>query len=326
MICTAARAQPSAEQLEQDAEWLAELQHRLHPLTQGNAYRLGTSYSDGRVLDDTIQEKLDNQRAWLALREESLERAREFQQRYGSAGPLDRLFRDYLEYTSVKWSEVQNHILNPDVNEVRRENIGNCFSMLDTAVDTVDDKVMRLRIPILHAIQRSVPLCLEFTENPPPIFERKAAQIPQTLEPIIEETRAAELEMLQGRRWPSGARRVSGGGSARALANAAKRFLSQSPNWGGHPERNITVVAVTVASDWVVAERSITGQPTKYGLPVHAAVIQPETPEGQVDHFELTMVTPTARKGPRFEGARVGDYERMLIQRVPGGRRAARRR
>jgi hypothetical protein len=311
----------SAEQLEQDARRMEASRERMQEAARY------TGPPRGALVDEVMRFKLDDQRAKLALRAELAELREELAERYGDT-PQDyrEKFADYLENPHFYWQGIEDYLRQYQPEQMQRRGIDECLDAIESELDVAEHRSLRYRIRILEAVPAALRTCMHFHPDPPPLFERRAARIPEQLTPILEEAREEQMELLQERRWPSGVRRVSGGGSVRSLANAAKQHLSRNPEWGGHEERDITIVAVTVAGDWIVAERNILGQPTKYGLPVHAAVIQPETPEGQVDHFELTMVTPNASKGTRFEGARVGDYERMLINRVPGGRRAARRR
>jgi len=152
--------------------------------------------------------------------------------------------------------------------------------------------------PSIGAVQRRV--------------QRLRAQVEELLAKFEEERR----QLLEARQWESSVRRLSGG-SPRAMAQAAKRWLNAAEDWGRNRERQTRILAVSVTGDWFVAERNLLGQPTRWGLPVHVAVTDSETDDDVARVYELSMITNGPQKNGSFLGPWVGEVWEIYRNRVP---------
>ena len=164
----------------------------------------------------------------------------------------------------------------------------------------------------------AIDLCPQFNPADPSIRTRAEAKR-ERLEAILAENREQELEMIADKRWEGSIGSVSAG-NPRALANAGRAFLRGHREWGGN-DRDTNVLVVSVRGDWFVASRDILGRPATWGLPVHVAITNEDTPDEIAQVFELSLVTSGRNKSGNFGANRVGNTWRMLRSNLPGGGR-----
>jgi len=157
-------------------------------------------------------------------------------------------------------------------------------------------------------------ICPAFQPDEPGI-----ASATESLRPLVEATltkyRAEELAAIQGRSWQPNVASVSVGAPA-ALASAGLAYLRQERSWGGDTARGTQVLALSVRGDWFVAERDLFGTPTRWGLPIHAAIVNQDSMEGVAQVYGLSLVTTGASKQAPFGAYRVGDTWLLLRDKV----------
>lgn len=146
-------------------------------------------------------------------------------------------------------------------------------------------------------------------------IQRRIDELRPRVADVLARFREEEIAAIRDREWQS-----STGPSAQV--GPALEFLRSDPRLGGSTTRPTQVLAVSVRGDFAVAERNLLGMPTSYGLPVHVAIVSPDTVEGVAQVLELTLITREPRPSPPYDGFWVGNTWLMLREKVPGQRAA----
>ena len=134
----------------------------------------------------------------------------------------------------------------------------------------------------------------------------------------------ANNDKINNNSFPQDYRNFAGPGDLEKLLQEAFDWLDNSPAWGKRIEPySHYPVAVALKGDWTVVKRSATGLPTQWGLPIYAAVTNPEKEkDGIVRVFSLTAVgretiDPQQGQKPPFVNVHVGDSWDMKISNLP---------
>lgn len=161
-------------------------------------------------------------------------------------------------------------------------------------------------------------ICPQFSPGDAALRASVEAQRPK-VEALLTAFRAAELQAAQARKWDGDVAKLAAGSPA-ALAQAGLAFLRAEKSWGQDKARGTTVIAVAVRGDWFVAERTLLGAPSSYGLPVHVAVRTNDLAAGLVQVFSLSLVTPGAKTAAPFSDFWVGDTWLLAAANLPAGK------
>lgn len=173
------------------------------------------------------------------------------------------------------------------------------------------------RVKLLHPLFRSksvaearalLTLCPQFLPDDP-TFAAEVAGVRGKVEVLLKKLQKEEMKAAAERTW-------SRGNGNKALARAAMSFLRKDPAWGADKARGTRVLRVAVQGGWFVAERDIFKRPTKWGIPVHVAVRTKDTHKKLAQVFQLSLITPTAKKAPPFSNYWVGETWLILKKKV----------
>ena len=139
----------------------------------------------------------------------------------------------------------------------------------------------------------------------------------------IDKEKAAAQEAVEKerdeRQWPGNYKAFAGPGDVDELLAAARKFLINSPEWGGNEKNPCEIVAVAIKGDWWSVEKNILGETKVWGLPVYVAVAGKKGDPRNVTVLSLSLTTTDNKKEPPFNGATVGDSFIMRRKNIPGG-------
>ena len=320
------RAQDDA-QMRQDAEQLHAAAERVHGIGNSSDWTLSpyTMETIGQNLP-RVQEVLAKQDEAMRLAAQTRPFMDEFRSRYtarleswqdpgnalnnrfGSLGLSYRVGQDYWDVTNFL----------RDLPPIPARNATRCLEILE------QNGTNEQRIRDLHELYRTraivearglLDVCPRLDPTNAEI-ERRTAELRPRVADVLARFREEEIAAIRDREW-----QPSSGPAAQA--GPALEFLRADPRLGGSTTRPTQVLAVSVRGDFAVAERNLLGMPTSYGLPVHVAIVSPDTVEGVAQVLELTLITREARPSPPYDGFWVGNTWLMLREKVPGQRAAA---
>lgn len=161
-------------------------------------------------------------------------------------------------------------------------------------------------------------ICPQFAPGDAALQVAVEAQRPR-VEALLSAFRAAELQAAQARKWDGDVAKLSAGSPA-ALAQAGLAFLRAEKSWGQDKARGTSVLAVAVRGEWFIAERTLLGAPSRYGLPIHVAVRTSDLAAGLVQVFSLSLITPGPKTSAPFSDFWVGDTWLLAAANLPAGK------
>lgn len=119
------------------------------------------------------------------------------------------------------------------------------------------------------------------------------------------------------RGWPGDFPGFIGPGNPRRLRAAAYQFLTNTHGWHGSSDLPITILALSLRSNWYAVAKNVFGEPTQWGLPVYAAVAVPTDDTRNVMVYELTLCTSGKKPAPPFTEVFVSDSWVMRRSNLP---------
>jgi hypothetical protein len=313
-LAGAAAAQPTPAQVDEDADVADSLWKQLQELGDPRQVDSPVAGKKGRAYLDAL-ERLEAHRRFYAQHAGVLDAWRG---RYAPAARNAYEVKEGMKRAGVPHEahDKAESILAMRERlpaEVPAQLVEKCLDTLQTFSDrqVLQSLNPMYQVKAIEDARQLLEVCPRFV----PGDERVAAKM-ERLRPRVEEVLAhfqeIERKALEERTWEPGV-----AGAPKGLAAAAKQWLERSPDWGASRARPMKVLAVAVSRDWFVAERNLLGQPTKWGLPIHAALEKPDLGEGVAQVIELSLLTSGDQKQPPFTGAWVGNTWRILARRVP---------
>ncbi|MCX6348655.1 MAG: hypothetical protein NTV79_04005 [Candidatus Aureabacteria bacterium] len=144
----------------------------------------------------------------------------------------------------------------------------------------------------------------------------KVKEAANTLDARVKKAQIDFAAKIDKAEWPGHSAKAPG--NVKKLAAVALEWFGESPDWGRRaknekaqdrePQRPLAVV---VTGPWSVQEKSITGAPTMYGLPILLAVqLDREKDKDVARVYQLTICTVEqggVKPEPPFDSVRVGN-------------------
>jgi len=135
-------------------------------------------------------------------------------------------------------------------------------------------------------------------------------EAPQARERILTEKDAVDAKRageVAQRPWPGHVAAFAGPGEPGELAAVAMEWFHAK---GDRP------LAIAIRANWSPHERTATGLPITYALPLYVAYQSKEKPKEAVV-VRMSLITIGAEMAPKWVGTSVGDSFRMLIENIP---------
>ena len=164
----------------------------------------------------------------------------------------------------------------------------------------------KIRDKKFDQIKSQLEIALEFDAK-----NTEAKQLLDQIDGLKSEEMAAVNKKIDEAKWLPHSAHFNGPGNPEKLTAAVEKFLEIDDEG----QRHDSIIAVRISGDWRVADKTITGAPLTYGLPVHVAY-RMKSDENTASVASFTMVTRDNEKQPPFKTQWVGDGWRVRVATI----------
>ncbi len=296
----------TAEEAQKD---IAKLEEFWNSTKQGMFQKFSTNVSFGGEIDEIAPRYRQNLEDFRALQKGELGELNKFmagfEAKYGSTeAAIDQAVNTALgaappRRTSFVWNELKTGLeaVNQyDVLLARKilDEINRDMQHIDSLSDRiVDKKYQQFKDMLAVAVE----------------LDSKNEGVKSLLKSIDGQRKEANTEIeakIDATTWDPHSAYFNGPGDPDRLAAEVERFLEINDK--GQREDN--VIAVRIAGDWQVADKTLLGETLTYGLPVEVAW-RLKSDDENASVQSLTIVTRDLAKAPPFKNSWVGDSWRI---------------
>jgi hypothetical protein len=232
-----------------------------------------------------------------------------FEERYGTSEKEidDKILQDLgnppRQRASYLWSEVKKGL--EALKRYPRDMSSHLLDLAKRDLEHVSSLNPTIRGKKYDQIKGFLTLALKFDED-----NQEAKTLLNGIDQQKKEELSAIEKAIDEREWAPHSEKFNGPGNPDRLAREVIKFLEQDEETAKG-----SILAVRLSGDWRVAEKTITGAPLTYGLPVHVAYRLTKDPK-TASVQSLTIVTRDNEKGPPFKTYWVGDSWRVRSEKI----------
>lgn len=301
----------TAEEVQKD---IAKLEEFWTSTKEGMFQKFTTNVSFGGEIEEIAPRYRQNLEDFRALEKSELGELNEFiskfEAKYGtSEAAIDQAVNTALgaapqRRTSFLWKELKDGLeLVNQYDVLLAEKILSEINRDMQHIDSLSDRIVDKKY------QQFKDMLAVANELDP-----KNEGVKSLLKSIDGQRKEANTEIeakIDATTWDPHSANFNGPGDPDRLAAEVEKFLEINDK--GQREDN--VIAVRIAGDWQVADKTLLGEPLTYGLPVHVAW-RLKSDDDNASVQSLTIVTRDLAKAPPFKNSWVGDNWRIRTSAI----------